>query len=271
LRHIEQPAALPVSRLEIERMERAAAEIAECRRWLATHSRSVLGEIIADPSAICDWRHYPDGEVYDPATHAQYFYHTHSAIGRPAGEHGHFHTFLRAEGMPSGVAPLILPELAVANVRPPQAAPLKRGAKDEVSHLVAIAIDARGEPIRLSTTNRWVTGETWFRADDVVRMLDRFAFKAGDRTRILDRWVAALVQLFSPQIAALLRARDETVMSWRRRRRTNVFDDPRLEVTSSLEVDLVRQLALLDRLRSPPAIGSRPCLPGLPSMADGWD
>ena len=262
---------MPISRLEIERMGRAAAEIAECRHWLATHNRSVLGEIMADPGAICDWRHYPDGEVYDPATHAQYFYHSHPAGGRQAGEHGHFHTFLRAEGMPPGVAPLILPELAVADVRPPQAAPLKRGAKDEVSHLVAIAIDARGDPIRLLTTNRWVTGETWFRADDVVRMLDRFAFKADGQTRVLDRWVAALVQLFSPQIAALLRTRDETVMSWRRRRRTNVFDDPRLEVTSSLEVDMVRQLALLDGLRSPPAIGSRHRLSGLPSMTDGWN
>ena len=87
--------------------------------------------------------------------------------------------------MPSGVAPLLLPELAVADVAalPPQAAPLKRGERDEVSHLIAIAIDFRGEPIRLFTTNRWVTGETWYRAEDVTRMLDRFVIAEEEHRR----------------------------------------------------------------------------------------
>ena len=44
-----------------------------------------------------------------------------------------------------------------------------------MSHLVAIAVNSRGEPIRLFTTNRWVTGETWYHADDIIGMLDRFA------------------------------------------------------------------------------------------------
>ena len=80
--------------------------------------------------------------------------------------------------MPAGVAPLILPETAVArgSTASPQAPPLKLGRRDEVSHLVAIALDYAGEPIRLFTTNRWVTGETWYRADDVIKMLDCFKF-----------------------------------------------------------------------------------------------
>ena len=174
-------------------------------------------------SAISEWRHYPDGEVYDPNSHAQYFYHAHPVSGRPTREHGHFHTFLRAEGMPVGTAPLLLPEIAVAEVPalPPQAPPLKRGTREEVSHLVAIAVDPRGEPIRLFTTNRWVTGETWYRADDVIRMLDRFAIAEVEPSATLNRWVEAILRLFRPQIAALLRARDETVMAWRRRRRTH--------------------------------------------------
>ena len=153
--------------------------------------------------------------------------------------------------MPSGVAPLLLPELAVADVPalPPQAAPLKRGTRDEVSHLIAIAIDFRGEPIRLFTTNRWVTGETWYRADDVIRMLDRFVIAEAEPSAVLNRWIGAMIQLFRPQIAALLQARDETVMAWRRRRRTHVFEDPRLEITSSLDIELDAQLALVDRAR----------------------
>jgi len=226
---------------------------------------------LADNPAA-EWRHYPDGEVYDPKSHAQYFYHTHPINGRPFREHGHFHTFLRAEGMPVGAAPLILPEIAVADVPalPPQAPPVKHGTREEVSHLVAIAVDCRGEPIRLFTTNRWVTGETWYRADDVVRMLDRFAITAVEPSETLNRWVGGMLRLFRPQIAALLRMRDETVMAWRRRRRTHVFEDPALEITSSLDIGLDAQLAFLDRARSEPAAGA-PCRgPVLPAMAEGW-
>src|SRR5262249_44514440 len=122
----------------------------------------VVSEVIAGSAAISAWRHYPEGEVYDPISHSQYFFHAHATSGQPTAERGHFHTFLRAEGMPVGVTPLLLPELAVADfpALPPPPPPLKRGTRDEVSHLIAIAVDLHGEPIQLFTTNRWVTGET---------------------------------------------------------------------------------------------------------------
>ena len=263
---------LLVGRAEIEPMVAAATVIADCRRELAARDRDILGEVMAREATVSEWRHYPDGDVYDPKSHAQYFYHVHPVIGRPVREHGHFHTFLRAEGMPAGTAPLILPEVAVADVPalPPQAPPLKRGSREEVSHLVAIAVDCGGEPIRLFTTNRWVTGETWYRAEDVIRMLDRFAITEVEPSETLNRWVCAMLQLFRPQIAALLRMRDETVMAWRRRRRTQVFEDPALEITSSLEISLEAQLAFLDRVRSEPSSKAPHRIPVLPAMADGW-
>ena len=264
--------SLLVSRAEIERMALAAAVVGDCRRELAARNRNIVSEALAD-SPASEWRHYPDGEVYDPKSHAQYFYHTHPVNGRPFREHGHFHTFLRAEGMPVGAAPLILPEIAVADVPalPPQAPPIKRGTREEVSHLVAIAVDSRGEPLRLFTTNRWVTGETWYRAEDVIRMLDRFAITEVEPSETLNRWVGAMLRLFRPQIAALLRMRDETVMAWRRRRRTHVFEDPALEITSSLDIALDAQLAFLDRVRSEPAARAPHRVPVLPAMAEGWD
>ena len=264
--------SLLVSRAEIERMASAAAVIADCRRDLAARKRNILSEVMLGEATVSEWRHYPDGEVYDPKSHAQYFYHVHPVSGRPVPEHGHFHTFLRAEGMPVGAAPLILPEIAVADapVLPPQAPPLKHGTREEVSHLVAIAVDGRGEPIRLFTTNRWVTGETWYRAEDVIRMLDRFTITEIAPSETLNRWVGAMLRLFRPQIAVLLRMRDETVMAWRRRRRAHVFEDPALEITSSLDIGFEAQFAFLDRVRSEPAAGARRRLPVLPTMAEGW-
>jgi hypothetical protein len=261
---------LRVTPAEAARLREAGAVVAECRRAFAAHAGGLLGVVAARGEGFADWRHYPAGEVYDPESHAQYFYHVHPAAERRAREHGHFHTFLRADGMPSGVAPLVLPEAAVANASPPQAAPLKHGVRDEISHLVAIALDGRGEPIRLFTTNRWVTGETWYRADDVVRMLDCFSLGGADGCALLNRWVGAIVALFRPQVAALLQLRDDTVMSWRRRRRTNIFENTRIEVTSSFDIDLEAQLAFLD-MHCPelapgfPMRGAR-----LPLKADGW-
>jgi len=253
-------------------MSLAATVLGECRRELAARNRNIVNEVLGEDPVISEWRHYPNGEAYDPKSHAQYFYHTHSAGGRPVREHGHFHTFLRAEGMPEGATPLLLPEFAVADAPalPPQAPPRKRGAREEVSHLVAIAVDARGEPIRLFTTNRWVTGETWYRAEDVIRMLDRFAITVVEPSETLNRWVGAILRLFRPQVAALLRARDETVMAWRRRRRTHVFEDPALEITSSLDIGLDAQLTFLDRVRSEQAAQASRRVAVLPAIAEGW-
>ena len=256
----------------------ATALIRECRRRLEARGSNVAREVVGLEASVEDWHHYPTGDGYDPVSHAQYFFHAHSASeapGRASDEHGHFHLFLRAEGMPADTSPLLLPETAIANEHlptPPQAAPAKRGARDEVSHLVAIAVDAGGEPLRLFTTNRWVTGETWYRAEDVIRMLDRFALDAAEPAGLVNDWLAAIVRLYQPEIAMLLRKRDEAVMDpRRRRRRTDVFEDPAFEITSSLAIDLDSRLAAVDRLaieRS--AARQTPAPPRLPPMAEGW-
>jgi hypothetical protein len=60
-------------------------------------------------------------------------------------------------------------------------------------------------------------------------------------------------------------------MAWRRRRRTHVFDDPALEITSSLDISLDAQLAFLDRVRSEKAArGVADRMPVVPAMSDGW-
>jgi hypothetical protein len=87
----------------------------------------------------------------------------------------------------------------------------------------------------------------------------------------LNRWLGAMVRLFKPEITVLLRNRDKTVMDWRWRRRTNVFEDPRLEITSSFEIDLDARLGAVEGHPAEPAprTGARD-RPGLPPMAEGW-
>ena len=246
-----------LDRAELEAMAAAGSEILECRRVLARSGDTILAEVLRGAAGFGAWTHYPEGDVYDPLSHAQYFYHAHPTAQRLAREHGHFHTFLRPRGMPPGTRPLMMPELAIADAPaapagpavPPAAQPNQGAENDALSHLVAIAVDAEGVPLRLFTTNRWVTGETWYAAADVVAMLDRFVVDLARPSWPLNRWISALFRLFRPHMAALLHARDDAVMSWRRRHRgkVHVFEDRRLEVTSALDVDVddeTRQVAL---------------------------
>jgi len=253
----------------------AAATLRDCRAALTTRGSTVLREATGAPGLdLPDWRHYPEGEVYDPTTHVQYFYHRHpqpsSHMGSEPVEHGHFHLFLRGEAIPPGTTPLLLPEAAVAHAPVPrQSAPLKRGGRDEICHVVAIAVDATGEPIRLFTTNRWVTGETWYRADDVIGILDRFRIGAVEPSRLLNRWLEAIVRLFQPEIGVLLRNRDRAIMDWRVRwPRRNAFEDTKLEIASSFAINLEARLAAVESAAQGPSKRRRAT--SLPSMAEGW-
>lgn len=237
-------------------MAAAGKTALDCLRSLASRGRSVVSEALGACERFYEWQHYPEGDIYDPATHAQYFYHAHPPGERAAAEHGHFHTFLRPRGMPAGVQPLMLPELAIPDapaqpqgpVLPPARQPNQGEDNDKLSHLVAISMDPQGRPIRLFTTNRWVTGEAWYRAEDVARMLERFAINNREPSEPLNRWVGAMFTLFRPQMRALLADRDAAIMNWRRRHRgkIHVFEDRRLEVTSAESIDIEDQVRRIE-------------------------
>jgi hypothetical protein len=217
---------------------------------LAASGRGLLDEI-ADTAGFAPGIQYPAGEVWDRASHAQYFYHAHPEGERVAGEHGHFHLFLGQGGMPPGMAPFVLPEMALAPlmlpVRETGDPGTHRSARDRgvFSHLIAISVDGAGQPLALFTTNRWVTGETWYRADDVIDQIDRFDLVEPGPRPCLDRWLVACLGLLRPWIVDLVRARDAAIMDWRRRRSRNqhVFEDRRLEVASITPIDFPAELA----------------------------
>jgi hypothetical protein len=242
-----------LGRAALEGMQAGALAMRDGERALQRQGSSVLQAALGGTHPCEPWQHYPAGDVYDPRSHAQFFYHAHAPGEQGAGEHGHFHLFLCAGGMAPGTRPLVLPELVIAGAAPPAApspsAPEPHaGADGEWCHLVAISMSAASVPLRLFTTNRWVTGETWYRAADVIDMLDRFTMGEVGPSFALNRWIAGAPRLFRPQVATLVAARDEAVMGWRRRRRdkVHVFEDRRLEVASSLDISVDGQLAAIE-------------------------
>ena len=216
----------------LEAMAAAGAEVVECHRVLNKTGDNIVGELLRNNGTFYEWDHYPPGDVYDRATHGQYYYHAHAADQRFEGEHGHFHTFVRPRGMPAGIVPA-----KVRGFQPPE------DPNDALSHLVAISMTPEGLPFRLFTVNRWVTGEVWYRAEDVIRLLDVFAIDHAQPSWPVNRWITAMIRLFSPQITGLLQARDRKVAQWQERApEVDVFEDRDLEVTSFLDISIDRQV-----------------------------
>ena len=219
-------------REELKPMLAAGEEVLECYRVLAKSGDNIVGEVLRDQGTFYEWNHYPKGDVYDHDTHGQYFYHAHPTQKR-GGEHGHFHTFLRAKGMPKGMAPVAYD----GDVEWPS-------GDTALSHLIGVSMDRKGFPIALFSTNRWVTGEAWYAAADVRAMLDDFAIDHARPSWPVNRWITAMLKLFHPQVVTLVDQRDVAVERWLAKHPGgDVYEDRKLEITSRLAISVKKQIA----------------------------
>ena len=226
---------LPLRRLTA--MAEAGERILECYRVLAKSDTNVVAEVLHGQGTFYEYDHYPTGDVHDPETHSQYYYHSHRG-----DEHGHFHTFLREKGMPGDCRPAEQSE-----------APFMKERDDTLSHLIAISMNRAGFPIGLLTTNRWVTADNWYTADDVIRMLDRFDMDLAWPSWPVNIWITNMVRLFRPQIEELVRGRDVTVAAWRKKHPGgDVYEDRDLEVTSALDISVEDQITRVHKALKAP-------------------
>lgn len=201
----------------------AGAEVMECYRVLSKADINLVSEVLRGQGEFIEYEHYPKDDVHDSDTGAQYYYHAHRG---ESGEHGHFHTFIRNPAM-------VLSK-----------PPVSRGADDsategDTSHLIAISMDAYGFPMGLFATNRWVTGENWYGADDVIALLERFRIDHAYPSWPVNRWIGAMLILFRPHIEALLRHRDTVVEQWAASGKGEaVFEDRELEITGYVPISV---------------------------------
>ena len=231
----------------LEAMAEAGANIIECYRILQKSSSNIVAEILRHQGEFFEWDHYPTGDIFDFETNSQYYYHAHPPENRAnkwGEEHGHFHTFLRPRGMPTDITPARLPDF-----KQPE------GDNDALTHFVGISMNPAGFPTRLFTTNRWVTGEIWYTAADVKRLLPRFDMDLATQSWPANIWISNMLRLFQPQIDSLLEQRDKKIAAWQiAHPGTNVYEDRELEITSIEKISVDSQIRLvrqaLDELSS---------------------
>jgi hypothetical protein len=178
--------------------------------------------------------HYPKGDRIDHATGAQYFYHCHRE-DMDKEEHGHFHCFLRYKHIPKRRKPTPL-------------ADWDKYINNPMTHLVAIAMNRYGQPIRLFTVNRWVTSETWYDAHHIPSFLKKFKMSLTDDPywQVLDQWVDGILKIFSPQIAWLHNQRDKIMVKHALEHpHQNIYEDKTIEELSEISIDLKTQIQWL--------------------------
>lgn len=185
---------------------RALGEIAFCESLLAKGGLNVLSETFRDTDRIIAWDHYPPGDVFDPASGAQWFYHCHPAE-EGAAEHGHFHCFLRP-----------------------------RGAEGPIHHLAAVGVDAHGRILRLFTVNQWVVGDDWLDAEATVALLPRFDMQMPRPSYLVNRWLTAIFAAYEDEFAGLVRERDRVLAAHRPPEGVEARQDRALEVTSEFRL-----------------------------------
>lgn len=227
---IESLSALTKAQREV--MVEAGEAVLECYRVMKKGGINIVGECLKGQGTFYEFDHFPSGDVYDEETHAQYYYHSHRGL---AGEHGHFHTFLRQGAIPENIRPV-----------PYEGETKWPEGSDAVCHLVAISMDVYGFPIGLFCTNRWVTDEVWYSGGDVIAMLDRFEIDHAYPSWPVNLWMNAMFRLFRPEIEALIRHRDAAIEAWKvARPGVDVFEDRELEVTGQLRISVKERLEQL--------------------------
>ena len=218
---------------ELFELWQAGKEVLCLKQQLTEAWSSVVKEIDAGKMESKEKVHYPREPIIDKKTYSQYYFHNHREK-----ESGHFHLFLRKGGIESEVIPIFYDQKNhVVN------------GPGTFAHLIAISVDKKGMPKNLFTTNQWVTGEDWYSARDLCKMVKNFDI--NEDSSLLHRWVSSMFKLFSPQIVELIMKKEEILQ--KKEDSTplvEILEDNAVEVISETKISIEMQMTVLEELLS---------------------
>jgi len=166
--------------------------------------------------------HYPEDDVLDSSTGAQYFLHRHESAG--VGETVHLHIFKRWK---------------------PQEPKLKE--QDSVlTHLAALTLDLQGNPKQWIAVNQWVVADFWQPYDVTVEIFRGWKIETPDSNRgddisqLSHEWLSSLIALqLDTEIKDLLMARDLKLDQMiDESPGVNVLEDQTVEVLSIKDIEI---------------------------------
>lgn len=195
-------------------------EVLESTQSLLQQGKTVISEIIGQ-AAYVEWEHYPKRDA--KSRHgALFYYHAHAASQRMPREHGHFHVF-------------------ATNDRD------ECPSDQRYTHIAGLSVDDRGMPLRVFTTNQWVTAECWEDAERVCAFARQTVLREAKPHKV-GRWLDAVFAFFRPQIDLVVHLRDARVKTLQDRGRTHLLDDRRTHILSQCHIDFSTQILALEEL-----------------------
>jgi hypothetical protein len=191
----------------------AAQELANIQMRYAESGLTLNEAALGGSRDFVEWQHYPNNDLVDQQSGYEFYYHAHSVEDMPKGEHGHFHV-------------------------------IKRDANG-FHHIVGIALNQQGLPVRLFTTNQWVTGEGMVNSGMVIHSLHDFQMVVKGRMAPVGKWVGALIRLFSEEIEMLVLERDQKISQLIAilGNREHVLNSKRHHVLTECKIDLMERLS----------------------------
>jgi hypothetical protein len=159
-------------------------------RALVPRNTNPLAALLGDCTVPTVDHQYPEPGINWLNAELGFYYHSHGHGRSKTGEHGHFHLFARAS----------------ARGRP---------ATEAFTHLLAVAVDGKGMPVRCFTTNLWVTGGLWRSARFVLARLEDFGRLAGCSSVGSGRWLGMMLVLHAPLVRRVINQREARTRSWR--------------------------------------------------------
>lgn len=224
-----------VSTMHLQLMQQGIDEMLAVLEEAAETGYHVLASLLpkSGDDLFNQWQHYPPGDIQDSDSGSIWFYHAHTEdeIARPWNEHGHFHLFRYTEKLSPDAEAIALP--AEMDME-----------KGGLCHLVAVSFDPNGLPVRIFTTNRWVSGEWMYRAENVIPLLDGYEM-VGKNHELTSRWLCALLKLYRPQIEWALIERDRKIEELKAAD-PNYAENKEIEVLSAVEFDLAGQIDAIE-------------------------
>lgn len=160
----------------------AAEILLQCLQEMGASESNPVLEVLAGESPVTQEVKYPKGHLQFNGKGWRAYYHCHanrSDIHQLfSAEHGHFHIFARVDE-----------------------------AGDKWTHLVALSMDAFGQPLRWFMVNHWVTGETWLQANQLISLIKNISYQQQDS--VLEQWLLCMLDIYKEDISGLLLKRDQ--------------------------------------------------------------
>jgi len=158
--------------------QQAAESVYECLLEFGQQRTNPVLSVIGDEANFQSGRHYPEPYLTFAGQGVRAYYHSHEHPKQEAGEHGHFHLFIRIE-------------------------------ENSWTHLAALSMDQQGQGKRWLSTNRWVTDECWQSATELQALsLPKLQTTTLSLT---ERWLYAMLFLYRKELTELWRERDHTL------------------------------------------------------------